>query len=376
MLNDNNETFTTNGLGIIETHDSYDQHASMAHDATQSYDYSNDSQQQYQYYYSQSINDQSQQITPQSLENPNQDFESPPTSATPTSAKPSSNTRRGRNTPDIVGPYFKPTVQICSITSLDRSQSYSVRLFPRIDRGFFVADNDWVCYRRNYFAVSASFTCADLVGEKVTFPCLVEVEGRGLRKILGFQIHVIARTSNHTREIDLVQHTAKRDKGPQSMPPPKECEASDVNGGGGTVVSWERVQFKSATANNGKRVSTQSFHVLICEVLGMCEDGYLARVASSESAPLVVRGRAPGHYATGNSIKFSFIGPYMAPKDVSQVQVPLPVTGNEMYFGMPNYYAPYYANMNAQDLTASQMAGQHVNMEAYYDTTTETAREK
>ncbi len=33
------------------------------------------------------------------------------------------------------------------------------------------------------------------------------------------------------------------------------------------------------------------------ELLAVCDDGYMARVATSESAPLVVRGRAPGHYA-------------------------------------------------------------------------------
>lgn len=79
------------------------------------------------------------------------------------------------------------------------------------------------------------------------------------------------------------------------------------------------MQFKSATQNNGKvhgtqtsinvlqRRAAQQYHVLYIELLALCDDGYLARVASAESAPLVVRGRAPGHYAAmankdGNSL--------------------------------------------------------------------------
>jgi hypothetical protein len=50
----------------------------------------------------------------------------------------------------------------------------------------------------------------------------------------------------------------------------------------------------------GQRRAAQQYHVLYLELLAVCDDGTLVRVAHSESAPLVVRGRAPGHYAAVN----------------------------------------------------------------------------
>ena len=115
-----------------------------------------------------------------------------------------------------------------------------------------------------------AFTALDASGSKIELPCLVDIEGRGLRTVTQFSLHVTAKASNTGREIELIQHTAKRDKGPQMIPQPKHCDPSEhvpnVNGYGPnsltarrydpdctTTVLWERVQFKSATANNGKR---------------------------------------------------------------------------------------------------------------------------
>ncbi|KAJ3104636.1 meiosis-specific transcription factor ndt80 [Phlyctochytrium planicorne] len=206
--------------------------------------------------------------------------------------------RRGRGISET-GPVFKATVQKSTLWSLDRTRNYSLRIYPKIDRGFFLADNDWTCYRRNYFQVSATFTAIDPHGQRVELPCYVEVEDR-LRTVTGFLINCVAKTHNGNKEIELVQHTAKRDKGPQNQPQPRLCEPMDP-----TVrhedsfhsVTFERLQFKSATANNGKRRAAQQYHVLLVELFVRCDDGHQFKVASSESAPLVVRGRAPGHYA-------------------------------------------------------------------------------
>ncbi|KAJ3077705.1 meiosis-specific transcription factor ndt80 [Quaeritorhiza haematococci] len=218
--------------------------------------------------------------------------------------------RRGIRNNTESGPFFRPTEQIVRIFSMDRTRMYQVKLMPRIDRGFFMADNDWTCYRRNYFQVSVSFSCNDTTGQRVDLPCIIELEGRGLRTVMEFQVAILARTSNGSREIELVQHTAKRDKGPQNTPQPKRCDPQDGSGPFGLTrtdsdsyhtVTFERLQFKSATANNGKRRAAQQYHILMIELLARCDDGMVARVATSESAPLVVRGRAPGHYAAMSS---------------------------------------------------------------------------
>ncbi len=83
----------------------------------------------------------------------------------------------------------------------------------------------------------------------------------------------MSRTSNGSREIGLIQHTTKRDKGPQITPSlkqiqPVEPEHLDLDRDScpGQIVVFERVQFKNSTANNGKRRAAQQYHVLYCEL--------------------------------------------------------------------------------------------------------------
>ncbi|KAJ1542411.1 hypothetical protein HK405_010004, partial [Cladochytrium tenue] len=173
------------------------------------------------------------------------------------------------------------------------------RVYPKIDRGFFMSEGDWTCYRRNYFQVSATFTAMDMTGLTVGLPCYVEKEGM-LRSVTGFLVNVTSKTASGSREIELVQHTAKRDKGPQNIPQPRICEPQDSSlrhDDSFHSVTFERLQFKAATANNGKRRAAQQYHVLVVEVVVQCDNGLRFTVAASESSPLVVRGRAPGHYA-------------------------------------------------------------------------------
>ncbi|KAJ3309122.1 hypothetical protein HDU76_003716 [Blyttiomyces sp. JEL0837] len=243
------------------------------------------------------------QPSPQPLINTKMSYQSPSESP----AQQGSNRSSANNTPtpsrrarglSEAGPVFKPTVEKCKLWHLDRTRSYSLKIYPKVDRGFFLADNDWTCYRRNYFQVSASFTALDLNGGRVELPCFVEVDGQ-LRSVTSFLINVVSRTANGNKDIELVQHTAKRDKGPQNVPQPRLCEPQDStmrHEDSFHSVTFERLQFKSATANNGKRRAAQQYHVLIVELYVRCDDNSQIKAAYAESAPLVVRGRAPGHY--------------------------------------------------------------------------------
>ncbi|KAI8921441.1 hypothetical protein DFJ77DRAFT_163676 [Powellomyces hirtus] len=203
-------------------------------------------------------------------------------------------------------PYWRPTTQSCAVYNMDRSKSYMLRLNPRVERGFFVADGDWTCYRRNYFQVSMGFSAIDHVGQRVELPCIVAVDGR-FQTVTAFHVGITARTSNGQRQVELVQHTAKRDKGPQLVPESRLCQPQDSPNGYGLgsgapvdtfhTVTFDRLQFKAATANNGKRRAAQQYHVLVAELYAEFSDKGRCRIAFTESAPLVVRGRAPGHYA-------------------------------------------------------------------------------
>ncbi|KAJ3294050.1 hypothetical protein HK104_003992 [Borealophlyctis nickersoniae] len=201
------------------------------------------------------------------------------------------------------GPFFRPTRQLYNIYSIERTRMYTLKINPKVDRGFFIAEGDWTCYRRNYFQVSSAFTATatDGTGHEVEMPCLMEMDGQ-LHTVINFAIGISSRVANGEKKIDLVQHTPKRDKGPQMVPAPRPCKSGgnphQYNGIGTNqlVVTFERLQFKTATANNGKRRAAQQYYVLILELYAQCDNGQQYKVATTESAALVVRGRSPGHY--------------------------------------------------------------------------------
>ena len=123
-----------------------------------------------------------------------------------------------------------------------------------------------------------------------------------LHTVIGFQISVSAKVANMDKPIDLIQRTPKRDKGPQIIPSKIPCRSGgnpnqfNVLGKSQNVVTFERLQFRIATANNGKRRAAQQYYVIIVELFAQTSNGQQIKVATSESAQIIVRGRSPGHY--------------------------------------------------------------------------------
>ena len=98
----------------------------------------------------------------------------------------------------------------------------SLALSPKVDMGFFLCDQDWTCYRRNYFKFSISFTIQSQDAPSAASSCsptFVSIPSLPyMLKIQCWSSTVSARSANGSREIELIQHTAKRDKGPISKP--------------------------------------------------------------------------------------------------------------------------------------------------------------
>ena len=135
---------------------------------------------------------------------------------------------------------------------------------------------------------------------------------------------VVADNDGHA--IELVQHTPKRDKGPVAQPekvrlapkpahhhhmglfgqadPPRSTwdqGCGPPQGSHATEHTFERIQFKQATANNGKRRAAQQYYHLVIELwadVGSQPQGndQFIKIAYRKSAKMIVRGRSPGHY--------------------------------------------------------------------------------
>lgn len=208
-----------------------------------------------------------------------------------------------------------------------------------IDKGFFLADNEWTCYRRNYFSCICSFHIPGPSHPQATLHFTPSGSSQSYQ-VSGWAMCISAVVSeNDAHTIELVQHTPKRDKGPIAPPDkirlnPKTPQAAhhplghygaaDIGMAGSsrayeqsmyggqmphpslhtslpTEHTFERIQFKQATANNGKRRAAQQYYHLVVELYAdigpqaQGNDQYI-KVAHKKSAKMIVRGRSPGHY--------------------------------------------------------------------------------
>ncbi|PVZ97297.1 hypothetical protein BB558_006757 [Smittium angustum] len=236
--------------------------------------------------------------------------------------------------------FFGETNQTNQLFSLDKSKSYFVKITSKVDRGFFLSGGEWTCYRRNYFQISSCFNLLNTppifseennittdendvdesnssnlnnqtIKNEIECPCIVidsktKKEHSVTQFLLGISAKVVTEEGesvpNTTKKVELVQHTPKRDKGPQITPKPKSIRPGGnlqigSVGINSSIVCYERMQFKTATANNGKRRAAQQYYMLQLDLLAEVAPEKFVHVAKISSSRLVVRGRSPSHYA-------------------------------------------------------------------------------
>jgi meiosis-specific transcription factor NDT80 len=220
-------------------------------------------------------------------------------------------------------PPLNPTEVKYQLQTAD-GQTIRPEIFGKIDKGFFMADNDWTCYRRNYFSLNCSYTLHPAIPTGTIH--LIQ-QGGSHPQVYDFAISIAAVVDGRDgKAIELVQHTPKRDKGPQERPArvtlaPRPPPSLGMYGGGDNGLggsrslydqgygpnsnqqpieaTFERIQFKNATANNGKRRAAQQYYHLLVELfadVGQQHPDRWIKIATRMSAPMVVRGRSPGHY--------------------------------------------------------------------------------
>ena len=253
------------------------------------------------------------------------------------------------------GPPLQKTVVVHQIHLAD-GQLVHPEINARIDKGFFLADQDWTCYRRNYFSVACSYTLRPPGASSALY--LLRANGSGMTDtIQGFSMTISAVVDGvGGKPVELVQHTPKRDKGPQGKPervklhphtgasvttfpsssslpsslaPSQQgydLSFSQPNAERRTVANFERIQFKSATANNGKRRAAQQYYHLIVELYADVGSANV-KVANRVSVPMVVRGRSPGHYQDNRRGSSSSNGPGGAGGSDTGASPPNPSTG-------------------------------------------------
>ncbi|KFY03030.1 hypothetical protein V490_00324 [Pseudogymnoascus sp. VKM F-3557] len=222
---------------------------------------------------------------------------------------------------------LSPTELLYQSIQTTDGQQVRPEIIGKFGEGFFLTENDWTCYRRNYMQISCSYTLHPSVPAGTTLHLMQEGQSAHIQ---AFAVSISAVVDGeHGKPIELVQHTPKRKKELQMKPDrafllPRHVNTalnSEINADGTlssgshplldpdytqvinrapTKYTFRRIQFNQATANNGNRQARQQYYHLIIELfadLGSQHgDGRWAKIARRVSAPIVVRGRSPGHY--------------------------------------------------------------------------------
>lgn len=232
------------------------------------------------------------------------------------------------------------------------------QIFPemesRIDRGFELGEaGNWIGYKRNYFTMVLTFNFRGWNLDKFTenqYAILDKNDPSCQLPVKYFALSVLAKCSDPEVSIGLVQHTPKRDKGPQYSPPvypavpghlpdhqtvkascnkrnqkkiqtlgrifrfnradyyainhmdPKKDKS--VLSGYPTdeitrVARFERIQFTASIRVKQTTTDIHKYFTLNVELLAVVDDGERTLqipVASCGSAPLLIRGRSPSNY--------------------------------------------------------------------------------
>ncbi|CAK7209173.1 hypothetical protein SCUCBS95973_000361 [Sporothrix curviconia] len=165
------------------------------------------------------------------------------------------------------------------------------------------------CYRRNLFQISGTLitprgqlSVVNEGGETVavsstelTISAIESVDGHPIRLI------VIPWKTPPPNSPEVAQNP---DQEPVPLPLiPFQDDGSEAEGEYAVYpIGWRRLQFRIATANNGRRKELQQHFVLHLKAIATLANGSKAVLAESTTSPIVVRGRSPRNFQARKEI--------------------------------------------------------------------------
>lgn len=186
---------------------------------------------------------------------------------------------------------------------------------------FFLAESPWpavsgevapltelTCYRRNLFQVTGNVTLPR------TTRYVMNEHGEQL-PIASQELVISATESVEQNSVKIISVPWKTPASgaPASTEDKAEKEPTTValdlmNGQDidGDYISlpfaWKRLQFRIATANNGRRKELQQHFVVHLQVIATLEDGSKVPLCEIHSGPIIVRGRSPRNFQSRNDL--------------------------------------------------------------------------
>ncbi|KAI9881255.1 MAG: hypothetical protein M1830_005541 [Pleopsidium flavum] len=201
-------------------------------------------------------------------------------------------------------------------TLLDSSlRRTSLSLSAQLHGMFFLAESPWAsvedpmappteltCYRRNLFQITGSITLPrklryivteqgerlPILAQELSISATESVEGNAV-KIISVPWKTPASTSTTAVE-------DKTEKEPPSIPLDTvinqdfDCDYATF------PIAWKRLQFRIATANNGRRKELQQHFVIRLKIIATLSNGTKISICEAQSGAIIVRGRSPRNF--------------------------------------------------------------------------------
>ncbi|KAI9371941.1 hypothetical protein BJX61DRAFT_543210 [Aspergillus egyptiacus] len=225
-------------------------------------------------------------------------------------------------------------------TLLDYSfRRTSISVSAQLHGMFFLAESPWTtspaenappqqgaeltCYRRNLFQITGSVTLPrglryiitdtgdriPIVAQELTVSATESVEGNSV-KIISVPWKTPAANSNPSNE-DTANGNGnnaaapKVEKEPPSIPLDMMA-GQDLDTEYATFpIAWKRLQFRVATANNGRRKELQQHFVVRLKVVATLSTGGRIPISEVHSGPVIVRGRSPRNFQSRKDLPLS-----------------------------------------------------------------------
>ncbi|KAG0649610.1 Nonrepressible acid phosphatase regulator pacG [Hyphodiscus hymeniophilus] len=175
---------------------------------------------------------------------------------------------------------------------------------------FFVAEDvfggettgrpmELTCYRRNLFQISGTVTLSRSIkgmmneqGQHVpvydlfaTISALESIEGKST-EIISVPWKTNAASSSEDKA------GAAPPRWPLDLSMNPELDPACVS----IPIAWKRLQFKHATANNGRRKGLQQHYVIQINLMATLATGECVKLAEIQSGAIIVRGRSPRNF--------------------------------------------------------------------------------
>lgn len=189
---------------------------------------------------------------------------------------------------------------------------------------FFLAESQWptsmdtappppelTCYRRNLFQITGSVTLPRSLryifiedGRRIPIYEL-ELSVSATESVEGNPVKIISVPWKTPNGSEPVKQDDKAEKEPPTIALDK-LAGSDMDSDFNTIpIQWKRLQFRIATANNGRRRELQQHFTLHLKVMATVSTGEKFAIAESRSGAVIVRGRSPRNFAARKDVPLS-----------------------------------------------------------------------